>query len=113
MQVTEDRDGDTLILALDGRLDSTTSPEFEKKIVGAIRDNQKHIVIDMGGVEYISSAGLRAVLIGAKRSFTGAGSTRFSRSCRAATRRWRRSPRDGPAGAASGTHPEDDRAGAM
>ena len=56
-----------MILALDGRLDSTTSPEFEKKIVGAIRDNQKHIVIDMGGVEYISSAGLRAVLIGAKQ----------------------------------------------
>lgn len=73
MQVTEEKDGDALILVLEGRLDSTTSADFEKQIVGAIRNNEKHIVIDLDGVDYISSAGLRAVLIGAKQMSAGYG----------------------------------------
>lgn len=73
MQVVEERENNTLILALEGRLDSTTSPDFEKQIVGAIQDDEKRMVIDLGGVEYISSAGLRAVLIGAKQMNAGYG----------------------------------------
>ena len=73
MQVNEEKQGDTLIMALEGRLDSTTSSDFEQKIVGAIHNNEKQIVIDLGGVDYISSAGLRAILIGAKQMNAGYG----------------------------------------
>jgi anti-anti-sigma factor len=73
MQVSEVKEGETLILVLEGRLDSTTSADFEKQIVDAIHNNEKHIVIDLAGVDYISSAGLRAVLIGAKQMNAGYG----------------------------------------
>ena len=69
----EEKDWNVLVLALNGRLDSTTSTEFEKRIVGAIEGKERHIVIDMSGIDYISSAGLRAVLIGAKQMSAGYG----------------------------------------
>lgn len=73
MQVTKEKDGETLIMVLNGRLDSTTSSDFEKQIVAAIHENEKHIVIDLDEVDYISSAGLRAILIGAKQMNAGYG----------------------------------------
>ena len=44
-----------------GRLDTQTAPELEKEIDGII-GNLKELVLDMSGLEYVSSAGLRVIL---------------------------------------------------
>lgn len=50
-----------------GRIDSATAPEFEKDLLERIQSGQTNLVVDFSDVEYISSAGLRVLLIGAKR----------------------------------------------
>ncbi|WP_029898506.1 STAS domain-containing protein [Desulfohalovibrio reitneri] len=62
MQVNESTQGDVAVLAVSGRLDSNTAPEFEKQLMGMIKDGKTRIVLDFGPLEYISSAGLRVLL---------------------------------------------------
>lgn len=46
---------------LEGRLDTTTSPELEKEI-SSLPEDVRELVFDFGGLDYISSAGLRVLL---------------------------------------------------
>ena len=55
-----------------GRLDTTTAPALEKTIVEDLAD-VKNLVLDIKGLEYISSAGLR-VLLAAQKKFQKIGS---------------------------------------
>ena len=66
MEVLEKRQDGICILGLLGRLDSNTSPEFEKKIFEVIDDGTKSVVVDFASLDYISSAGLRVLLKAAK-----------------------------------------------
>ena len=50
-----------LTVALAGRLDTTTAPELEKELKASL-DGMTALSIDMAGLEYISSAGLRVLL---------------------------------------------------
>jgi len=50
------------IVSLRGRLDLTTAPECEQKFREVIAD-RLGMVVDMGGVEYISSAGLKTLFL--------------------------------------------------
>jgi anti-anti-sigma factor len=50
-----------------GRVDTMTSPELEKKTGEWMDEGGTRLVIDMGGVDYISSAGLRIFLYTAKK----------------------------------------------
>lgn len=58
--------GHTVLIAT-GRLDTGTAPEFEKQLLETL-PQQPSLVVDLSGVDYISSAGLRVVLMGAKRA---------------------------------------------
>lgn len=58
--------GTALTLFLDGRLDTTTSPELEAVLKGSL-DGVTELVFDFGKLEYISSAGLRVLLAAQKR----------------------------------------------
>jgi anti-sigma B factor antagonist len=51
-------------LGLQGKVDSYTAPELIKAIEALNQDGQFKIVLDMGNLEYMSSAGFRALLIG-------------------------------------------------
>ena len=52
------------LLRLQGKVDSYTAPDLTKAI-GALNDNgQFKIVLDLGKLDYMSSAGFRALLIG-------------------------------------------------
>ena len=66
MEVIEKKQDGICILGLLGRLDSNTSPEFEKKIFEVIGDGTKSLIVDFESVDYISSAGLRVLLKAAK-----------------------------------------------
>jgi anti-sigma B factor antagonist len=67
MQIFEENQDNIYIFKLTGRLDSKTSPEFEKKIVQAIEDGYNQIIVDFEDLEYLSSAGLRVLLKATKR----------------------------------------------
>ena len=74
MNVSEEQVNDTLILAPVGRLDSTTSPEFEKLLLPKVDGASARVILDLGQLDYISSAGLRVVLMAAKRAKQSSGS---------------------------------------
>lgn len=52
-------------IALEGRLDTVTSPDFEKE-VEEIKEDLKDLVLDLEKLEYISSSGLRVLLAAQK-----------------------------------------------
>jgi anti-anti-sigma factor len=55
------------VLAPAGRIDTTTSPALEDAVRGVLDGGTRALLVDFGGVEYISSAGLRVLLVLAKR----------------------------------------------
>lgn len=55
-----------------GRIDSLSAPQIEKIVVDLSAEGERLIVCDISGVNYVSSAGLRVFLSGAKR-MSGAG----------------------------------------
>lgn len=65
-------DGDTCIVKLDGRLDVKTAKEADTAFAESAAQ-AKHVVLDLGGLEYVASAGLRAIkrLRGAVKSNEG------------------------------------------
>jgi anti-sigma B factor antagonist len=66
MEIREEKVGDATILVPVNRVDSATSKAFEAKVVAVVNSGAAKIVVDFGDLEYISSAGLRVVLVGAK-----------------------------------------------
>ncbi len=61
MESTMNRDGNKLTVAISGRLDTLSSPDFEKEMTPAI-EGVEELVIDLKDLDYISSAGLRVLL---------------------------------------------------
>jgi anti-anti-sigma factor len=60
------RDG-VSVLAPHGRIDTTTSPALEEAVRRTVDGGARALLIDFGAVDYISSAGLRILLVLAKR----------------------------------------------
>lgn len=50
------------VLRLKGRMDVVTAPDFERTCERLIQGGEKLIVLDLGVLDYISSAGLRSIL---------------------------------------------------
>ena len=61
MNINKTLNGSDLTIAIDGRLDTTTSPQLEAEIKQSV-EGIKSLVIDISKLEYISSAGLRVLL---------------------------------------------------
>lgn len=66
MKVERRKEGRTTVLAVSGRVDATSSTELESVVRETVSDMDGSIVLDFTAVDYISSAGLRVLLIGAK-----------------------------------------------
>ena len=66
MNVTTALTGDTQTFTLTGRLDSEAAPDFERLCLEDIRDDTRALILDLTGLEYLSSAGLRTILSAGK-----------------------------------------------
>ena len=62
MTVTKKLEGTKLTATIEGRLDTNTTPEAEKELAGSL-DNGTELILDFKQLDYISSAGLRLLLM--------------------------------------------------
>jgi anti-sigma B factor antagonist len=67
MEVKQTKNNDVDIVQITDRLDSNTSAQCEEQLVSIIDSGNKKMVIDFSQLEYISSAGLRVLLLAAKK----------------------------------------------
>ena len=61
MTIEKTLTGETLILKVIGRLDTSTAPQLEAEMNDGL-DSAKDLILDFSELEYISSAGLRVIL---------------------------------------------------
>jgi len=67
MEVTTTKYKHCDLVKVSGRIDSVTAPKLAETIDAIMNDGRFKIVMDMSGVEYMSSAGLR-VLVGTQKA---------------------------------------------
>lgn len=65
MEMTKKRTGGTLEIALTGTLDTTTAPTLEQELTASL-DGVKELMLDFADLKYVSSAGLRVLLVAQK-----------------------------------------------
>ncbi len=73
MTVNETRVDEKVILAVEGRVDTNTSQELQDAILKAFQKSN-NLELDFTELDYISSAGLRALLLGHKTAASKGGS---------------------------------------
>ena len=72
MKVTITQNANVVEATIEGRLDTVTSSEFEKQLAPFYQTPGIELILDCNAMEYISSAGLRVILI-AHKSITANG----------------------------------------
>src|ERR1700722_1665402 len=65
VEIGERRDGDILILSPAGQIDNDPSAAFQATLLGALPPGAA-VLVDFSSIEYVSSAGLRALMMGSK-----------------------------------------------
>ena len=68
---------DMATVALTGSLDTATAPELERDLLPLIDGKLRHLVFDLAGLKFISSAGLRVFGIARKRMKDSGGQLAF------------------------------------
>jgi anti-anti-sigma factor len=69
---------DVLVVDMSGRLDSMSSGDAGDRIVEIARGEHKRVLLNLEKLDYVSSAGLRVILRGAKCCKEIAASSRFA-----------------------------------
>ena len=79
MTIEIKKNANETVIEVVGRLDTTTAPALEKTINENI-ENTASLILEMNGLEYISSAGLR-VLLGAQKKMNQIGAMKVINVC--------------------------------
>lgn len=67
MEIFEEHIGDTCVVTAKGRLDGGASAAFAERVGSLISASKPKLLIDFAGVDFVTSAGLRAVLLLVKK----------------------------------------------
>ena len=67
MEIIEEKIENHLVISPRGRIDSSAAGDFEAKLIEIIDKGAKTLIIDFSQVAFVSSAGLRVLLIAAKK----------------------------------------------
>ncbi|NBS54157.1 anti-sigma factor antagonist [bacterium] len=73
MQIHTNKEGKATVVQLQGKVDATSAPSVERALVGAIEQGEKTLVIDCASLDFISSAGLRSLLLAVKKMKAAGG----------------------------------------
>ena len=68
-----EKQGDVLLIKLNGRLTSARSIQLEEEVARHLRHGEKQVILDFGGLQQISSPGLRVVLLAAQKLHAAGG----------------------------------------
>jgi anti-anti-sigma factor len=68
VDILEEKSGASVVLGLQGRLDHTSVEATEQRLLAALEAGHRQLIIDLASLDYISSAGLRVLLIVAKKA---------------------------------------------
>jgi anti-anti-sigma factor len=79
MELTEQKKDQCMIIGIEGRLDTTNYAVLEKKLMDLIDSHQDKILVDCSKMDYISSSGLRILLMALKKITLAKG--RFALCC--------------------------------
>ena len=71
MEISKNKNGSTLVISLSGRLDTVSAPQLDEELKEAIGDTTE-LILDLSGLEYMSSAGLR-ILLSAQKTMNNQG----------------------------------------
>ena len=63
MEIRQSNDNGVAVLVLNGRLDELSAPELERVAAPLFGLSSPRVLVDMAGVEYVSSGGLRVILL--------------------------------------------------
>lgn len=55
--------GDCLLIELTGKLDASTTPEIQARLLEKLRGGEKYLALDFSAVSYLASSGLRMLLV--------------------------------------------------
>ncbi len=66
MEIIKNSEGDKLTITLKGRLDAVAAPGLEKELNASL-NGVKELIFDFASLDYVSSAGLRTILVAQKR----------------------------------------------
>ncbi len=72
MQITETKIDDSIQLSIEGQVDTITSAQLQQSILVAFQKS-KNVILDLEQVPYMSSTGLRALLLGQKTATSKGG----------------------------------------
>jgi anti-anti-sigma factor len=78
MDIRADRRNQVSVISITGSVDALTAGEVSAFLTGQIRDGQARIVMDLAQVDFMSSAGLRAILAALKESRQEGGDLRLA-----------------------------------
>lgn len=67
MEIKVEKVEGRVVVSLGGRIDSTAAIEFEDKLIEVIDSGSNSMIVDFEKVQFISSAGLRVLLLAAKK----------------------------------------------
>lgn len=67
MEAQVEEKGDIIVVRVQGRLDAASSPQLEKRINSIIEAGHFKLILNLSGVDYLSSAGMRLMLSVSKK----------------------------------------------
>ena len=67
MEIEERTEGTAVVVSLSGRLDGASGPDLEARIAAIVERGDVRVVLECGQMAYVSSAGLRVLLISARK----------------------------------------------
>jgi len=65
--IASNKIGQVLVMSPAGRLDAHTAPDLQEEVLAHVDRGDTCLLLDMSGLTYVSSAGLRAILVAAKK----------------------------------------------
>jgi anti-anti-sigma factor len=77
MDITAEKRGGVMLFGIKGRLDASTANKLEEKLLASVDGGERRLALDCSQLDYISSAGLRVLLLAVKRLSSSNGKIVF------------------------------------
>ena len=78
MEIDLDRTADVTVARIVGTVDALTAPDLLTTLEAEIEEGSAHLVVDLSGTDYMSSAGLRSLLGAVKTARSAGGDLRLA-----------------------------------